>query len=395
MARIPSSRLGRGARLGGLGVRVAVNRGDPVQAADQLVATLGTMKGAAMKFGQVLSTIDLEAVPEDRREEVKAKLAQLRDAAPSVPFAKLRRLIDAEVGSAFAEIDAEPLAAASIGQVHRAVTRDGREVALKVQYPGVAEAVDADLRNLGLLLPLVRRLAPSLDAKPLLAEVRDRVGEELDYELEAQNHRAVARAFRGHPFIRVPAVDTSLSTRRVLVTELVRGRGFAEVKHLGDGERARFAETVVRFFFGLLARESLCAGDPHPGNYLLLDDGAVAFLDFGLVRRVPADVLAHEQALAAAVVARDGDAMRERRRAARAAHGGARRLRGAGSARRAGLGAARRRALWRRPSVEPARPRRGRVAELPAVAASGVDCRPCSPLPASMKSRLTSARSSA
>src|SRR3954451_14835712 len=321
--RISSSRLGRSARLGGMaagqGLRWATGRGDPeeraMQAADQLVATLGSMKGVAMKFGQVLSTLDLEAVPEARRDEFKAKLAELRDAAPSVPFAKLKKIIDAEVGDAFATIDPEPLAAASIGQVHRAVTRDGREVAVKVQYPGVAEAVEADLRNLWLLLPLVRRLAPRLDAKPLLAELRERVSEELDYELEEQHQRAVMRAFRGHPFIRVPAVDTRLSTRRVLVSELVRGRGFEEVKTLGDAQRARFGEIVVRFFFGLLAREDLCAGAPHPGNYLLLDDGVVCFLDFGLLRRVPADVLAHEMALAAAVVARgDREDIRTRAR---------------------------------------------------------------------------------
>src|SRR3954469_17280261 len=285
---MPSSRLARSARFGGMvagqGVRWAgtraVNRGRSeeraqdaldaraLQSADQLVEVLGTMKGAAMKFGQVLSTLDLDMVPEARRDEFKAKLAELRDAAPSVPFAKLKKIIDAEVGDAFATIDPEPLAAASIGQVHRAVTRDGREVAVKVQYPGVAEAVEADLRNLGLLMPLVRRLAPRLDAKPLLAELRERVGEELDYELEAQHQRAVARAFRDHPFIRVPAVDTALSSRRVLVSELVRGRGFEDVKTLGDAQRARFGEIVVRFFFGLLARDGLCAGDPHPGNYL-------------------------------------------------------------------------------------------------------------------------------
>src|SRR3954462_15206413 len=330
---MPSSRLARRARFGGMvaghGVRWAgaraVNRGRSeeraqealdaraLQSADQFVEVLGTMKGAAMKFGQVLSTLDLDMVPEGRRDEFKAKLAELRDAAPSVPFAKLRRLIDAELGDALASIDEEPLAAASIGQVHCAVTRDGREVAVKVQYPGVAEAVEADLRNLGLLMPVVRRLAPRLDAKPLLAELGERVGEELDYELEAQHQRAVARAFRDHPFIRVPAVDTALSSRRVLVSELVRGRGFEEVKRLDDAARAGFGETVVRFFFGLLARESLCAGDPHPGNYLLGEDGAVWFLDFGLVRRVPAAVLEHEKALAAAVAARDREAVRERR----------------------------------------------------------------------------------
>jgi predicted unusual protein kinase regulating ubiquinone biosynthesis (AarF/ABC1/UbiB family) len=322
--RIPSSRLGRSARVGGLvagqGLRWAAGRGDPeeraMQTAEQLVATLGSMKGVAMKFGQTLSTLDLEAVPEARRDEFKAKLAELRDAAPSVPFAKLRKLIDAEVGDAFATIDETPLAAASIGQVHRAVTHDGREVAVKVQYPGVAEAVDADLRNLGLVVPLVKRLAPRIDAKPLVAELRERIAEELDYELEAQHQRAVARAFRGHPFIRVPAVDTALSSRRVLVTELVRGRGFEEVKRLDDAARGRFGEIVVRFFFGLLARESLCAGDPHPGNYLLGEDETVWFLDFGLLRRVPPAVLEHEKALAAAVVARDRTAVREHRRLA-------------------------------------------------------------------------------
>jgi predicted unusual protein kinase regulating ubiquinone biosynthesis (AarF/ABC1/UbiB family) len=334
MPRIPSSRLGRSARFGGLvagqGLRWAGttmanrSRSDEraqealddraLQTADELVAVLGSMKGAAMKFGQVLSTIDLEVVPEARRDEFKAKLAELRDAAPSVPFAKLRKIIDAEVGDEFASIDDEPLAAASIGQVHRAVTRDGREVAVKVQYPGVAEAVESDLRNLGLVLPLVKRLAPGLDVKPLAAELRERVSEELDYELEAQHQRAVARAFREHPFIRIPAVDTRLSTRRVLVTELVRGRGFEEVKALDAAQRARFGETVVRFFFGLLRRESLCAGDPHPGNYLLTDDGSVCFLDFGLLHHVPPEVLEHEVRLAAAFVAGDRDDARTRAR---------------------------------------------------------------------------------
>ena len=160
--------------------------------------------GAAMKVGQVLSTIDFTALPEEERESFKQTLAQLRDDVPPLPFQRLEKLLREELGekpsAIFAEFDEDAFAAASIGQVHRAVTRDGDAVAVKVQYPGVAEAVETDLRNLTLLLPLVKRLAPGLDVKALYAELRERIAEELDYELEAQNQRAVARAHRGHPF---------------------------------------------------------------------------------------------------------------------------------------------------------------------------------------------------
>jgi hypothetical protein len=158
---------------------------------------------------------------------------------------------------------------------------------------------------MGVLVPLIRRMAPGLDAKALMAELRERIGEELDYELEAQNQRRVARAFRGHPFIRVPEVVTAMSTRRVLVTEFVEGRGFEAVKRLPDAERDRFGEICFRFFYGLLRRERLAAGDPHPGNYLLCDDGRVCFLDFGLMRTLDEHYLEGERALARAVVAGD------------------------------------------------------------------------------------------
>ena len=170
------------------------------------------MRGAAMKVGQVLSTIDFTALPEEEREEFKQTLAQLRDDVPPLPFKRLEKLLREELGekpsAIFAEFDEEAFAAASIGQVHRAVTLEGGAVAVKVQYPGVAEAVETDLRNLSLLLPLVKRLAPGLDVKALYAELRERIAEELDYELEAQNQRAVARAHRGHPFALVPEVHT-------------------------------------------------------------------------------------------------------------------------------------------------------------------------------------------
>jgi predicted unusual protein kinase regulating ubiquinone biosynthesis (AarF/ABC1/UbiB family) len=330
MPKIPTSRLARTARFGGLvagqgarwaGTQVANRLRTPEGAeaadaaralalADELVAALGQMKGAAMKLGQVLSTVDWDAVPEGEREAFKERLAALRDSAPSVPFARLQRLIEEELGGPlaehFAEFDPHPVAAASIGQVHRATTHDGRDVAVKVQYPGVAEAVETDLRNAGVLVPLIKRMAPGLDAKALLGELRERIGEELDYELEAQNQRRVARAFRGHPFIRIPDVLTGMSTRRVLVTEFIEGRGFEAVKRLPEAECDRFGEICFRFFYGLLRRERLAAGDPHPGNYLLCDDGRVCFLDFGLMRTLDAHHLDGERALARAVM--DGDA---------------------------------------------------------------------------------------
>jgi hypothetical protein len=169
--------------------------------------------------------------------------------------------------------------------------------------------VETDLRNAAVLLPLVKRLAPGLDAKAILRELRDRIGEELDYELEAQNQRRVSRAFKDHPFIRVPDVVTSMSTRRVLITEFVDGRGFGEVKGLPEAERDRFAEICFRFFYGLLRRERIAAGDPHPGNYLLADDGRVCFLDFGLIRRMDAEYLEGERAVARAVIDGDADAV--------------------------------------------------------------------------------------
>jgi predicted unusual protein kinase regulating ubiquinone biosynthesis (AarF/ABC1/UbiB family) len=333
MPKIPTSRLARTAKFGGLvagqsarwaGTQLANRARSPEDAeaadgrralalADEIVTQLGQMKGAAMKFGQVLSTVDFELVPEGEREAFKAKLAALRDDAPQVPFEKLRDVVIADLGGSLEEhfqtFNSVPVAAASIGQVYRATLHDGRDVAVKVQYPGVAEAVETDLRNAAVLLPLVRRLAPGLDARALLGELRERIGEELDYELEAQHQRRIARAFKGHPYILVPQVVTSMSTRRVLITEFVEGRGFADVQALDEAQRDRFGEICFRFFYGLVRRERIAAGDPHPGNYLLATDGRVCFLDFGLIRRMDADYLEGERAVARAVIAGDADAV--------------------------------------------------------------------------------------
>ncbi|MBA2513362.1 MAG: AarF/ABC1/UbiB kinase family protein [Solirubrobacterales bacterium] len=326
----PTSRTARTARFGGLvagqslrwaGTRAAnlVRSEDRADAATgeragalarELVMQLGQMRGAAMKLGQVLSTIDFTAIPEGDREEFKQTLAALRDDVKPVPFKKLRKLVEEELGgrldTLFAEFEEEAFAAASIGQVHKATTLDGRRVAVKIQYPGVAEAVETDLRNMQVLLPLIKRLAPGLDVKALAGELRERIAEELDYELEAQNQRAVERAWRGHPFVVVPKVDTSLSSRRVLVTELLDGRRFEEVKALPEAERDRYAEIVFRFFFTTLLKLRRCSGDPHPGNYLLLSDGKVGFLDFGFMRVIEPAYLQAERDLAVAVT--EGDA---------------------------------------------------------------------------------------
>ena len=252
--RIPTSRVARTAKVTGLAAGQAARqlgthttnlaRGEQgrqkalerrhVEAAEQIVAALGTMKGAAMKLGQVMSFLDVGLVPEEYREEFQRKLGELRDAAPKVRFSDMRKVIDAELDApfdeVFAEFEEDPIAAASIGQVYRARLHDGRDVAVKVQYPGVAQAVRADMQNLGMILRLMKRVAPGLDVKSTAEEVRSRIGDELDYELEAQNQRAMARIFRGHPFIVVPEVVTSLTREKVLVTEFVSGLGFDAVK---------------------------------------------------------------------------------------------------------------------------------------------------------------------
>ena len=280
-----------------------------VETAEQIVEVLGTMKGAAMKLGQVLSFLDVGLVPEEHREEFQKKLAKLRDAAPKVGFKDMRKVIEQETGEplkeSFAEFQEEPIAAASIGQVYRAQLHDGRDVAVKVQYPGVNAAVRADMQNLGVILRLVRRITPQLDMQSVAEEIRSRVEEELDYELEADNQRTLSRILRGHPFIVVPDVVTSMSHERVIVTEYVEGKGFESLKEESQEERDRVGEIIFRFYFGCLYRYRRFSGDPHPGNLIRLADGRVAFLDFGLFKHVEKPVVDLELACQRAVV--EGD----------------------------------------------------------------------------------------
>ncbi len=285
-----------------------------LETAKQIVAVLGTMKGAAMKLGQVMSFLDMGLVPEEHREEFQRELAKLRDAAPTVSFKQMRRVIEedleAPLSELFASFQEEPIAAASIGQVYRATLReDGREVAVKVQYPGVAAAVRADMQNLDMIMRLLKRMTPGMDVKAVGEEIRERISEELDYELEAQNQRSLARIFAGHPFILVPEVVSSLSRERVLVSDYVVGVGFEELQARSQAERDRIGEIIFRFFLGCLYRHRQFSGDPHPGNFLLLADGRVAFLDFGLFKRMDEEPVELELAAQRAVVEGDAQAL--------------------------------------------------------------------------------------
>jgi predicted unusual protein kinase regulating ubiquinone biosynthesis (AarF/ABC1/UbiB family) len=327
--KIPPSRLGRASRIGGvaaghavrsLGTRAAnltrsedaraeATRRRHLETADRIVTVLGSMKGAAMKLGQTFSVLDVGMVPEDFRDDFQAKLAKLQAAAEPRPFKEMRRVVEQDLegrlGEFFSDFGEEPIAAASIGQVYRATLRDGRDVAVKVQYPQIKDIVRADLQNLGLILKLLARISPGLDTKEIADEVRTRIAEELDYELEAANHRALAREYRGHPFIVVPDVVTDLCRERVIVTRFVEGRRFDVIRELPEADRSRFAEIQFRFYINGPFRHRLLNGDPHPGNSLFLADGRAAFLDFGFFKRVSPAELDVQLAVLRAVYERD------------------------------------------------------------------------------------------
>jgi predicted unusual protein kinase regulating ubiquinone biosynthesis (AarF/ABC1/UbiB family) len=240
-----------------------------------------------MKIGQMASYVDDGLSPAVRRT-----LARLQDSVPPMSPQLAAAVVTEELGAAperaFARWDPQPIAAASIGQVHRAVTHDGRAVAVKVQYPGIDATIAADLGNVALLRRMLRITAPSQDIDALLGELRDRVLEELDYRREAASQRLLAAYYHGHPTIHIPAVRTGLSTRRVLTSELSDGARFAELATWPQHERDLAAETIYRFVFRSLYEVRAFNGDPHPGNYLFHPGGKVTFLDFGLVKHFTA-----------------------------------------------------------------------------------------------------------
>ena len=272
--------------------------------ADDVVSSLGEMKGALMKLGQLASYLD-EGMPEPMRQA----LATLRSDAPPMPpdlaLTEIERSLGRPLHELFAHIDETPIAAASIGQVHRATTVDGREVAVKVQYPGIAKAIAADLDNTERLAMLLGLVYPGLDPGELVEELRERINEELDYEHEARNQKLFAEYYEGHPHIWVPAVHDDLTTTNVLTTEFVPGRPFESVYDADPQERQRVAETVYRFVFRSLNRQYVFNGDPHPGNYLIADDGRVAFVDFGLVKHFAPEEVDQFAVLIRAMIDRD------------------------------------------------------------------------------------------
>jgi predicted unusual protein kinase regulating ubiquinone biosynthesis (AarF/ABC1/UbiB family) len=278
-----------------------------MQTAAQVVESLGNMKGAVMKIGQMASYLD-QGLP----EPVRDALAELQTNAPPMSAELAAGVITAELGAppdvVFAEWDEVPLAAASIGQVHRARTHDGRAVAVKVQYPGVDEAIRSDLDNSDLLFGALGMLFPGMDPKPIAGELKARLVEELDYRLEAANQTRFAKAFHGHPTVHVPQVLPSLSTGRVLTTEFAEGATFAEVRGWSQDERNLAAETIFRYAFGGIYELGIFNGDPHPGNYLFRPGGHVTFLDYGLCKAfTPAEVVWFERLITAMCITHDID----------------------------------------------------------------------------------------
>jgi predicted unusual protein kinase regulating ubiquinone biosynthesis (AarF/ABC1/UbiB family) len=326
---LTSGRAGRLARIGRLGARLSASRagatvrrlfagrerrtridGARRKADAELVAhTMGEMKGALMKLGQMLSFIN-----EDLPPEYRAALASLQASAPPMDFAHLRdvaeRELDRPLERLFARFDAAPLASASIGQVHGALLPDGREVVVKIQYPGVAEAIAADLANVAVLYRFVGMMYPALDPRPVVEELRGRLTEELDYAREADNQARFAERFAGHPYVHIPRVVRDHSTARVLTSELAHGRRFADAVAAPQSLRYQWSEVIYRFVFSSILRAGMFNGDPHPGNYLFGDDGSVTFLDFGCVKYFPAPMLADWRALVRAHL--EGDATRFR-----------------------------------------------------------------------------------
>src|SRR3954464_5357852 len=285
-----------------------------LETAERMVDALGQMKGAAMKIGQLASFIDTDFLPPEYRELYQEKLSALRSEAPTMEWKQVKQVLDEEwddpVEELFEDFEHDAAAAASIGQVHRASLPDGRRVAVKVQYPGVARALRADMQNAGMMLRFAKALVPGLDAKAAAEELKERVLEELDYEYEAQNQRSFARGYRGHPFIYVPDVVTRLSTDRVLVTEWVDGMGFEDVKELPQEDKDRFAEIVFRFCFGSIYHLQHFNADAHPGNYILMEDGKVSFLDFGMTKQLDKEQIELEIAAVEATLDEDPEELR-------------------------------------------------------------------------------------
>lgn len=327
--RVFRTRMGRSSRIWRLATRrtlrfLRLRRRGPgdeldafhLETAEQVFELMGGMKGAVMKLGQMVSILG-DSLPEQYAQALRG----LQQSAPPMSWELTAGVVEEELGDApdrvFERFSREPIAAASIGQVHRARLADGTDVAVKVQYPGVDVAIRADLDNMFLLTNVARMMAPGIDPEGLVNELKAVMGDELDYRKEATNQAEFARAYEGHPWVRVPRVFPELSGRRVLTTEWVSGRSFYDVLDGTQEERDRVGEQLFRFFVGSVGVLRFFNADPHPGNYFFGDDGTICFLDFGMVKRFPPSIVTN---LADQIVALRGGDLGELR-AAMVRHG--------------------------------------------------------------------------
>ncbi len=312
--RIPSGRLARLGKLAALGVRTSASllvSKDGAGAAARAAEVLGGLRGLAAKVGQMASYVD-GFVPEAHREAYETSLSRLRAQAPTSTFKSIKATLEADLGGPldrlFASFDEVPFASASIGQVHRATLDDGREVAVKVQHAGIADAVESDLLNAGIFESMARFAGGAkLDSKRVLEEVSQRFREELDYGLEAERQAAFIALHRGDPKIRIPEVIALKSSRRVLTSTLVKGISLEEAALRSEAERVSDAETLWRFVFKGNLVLGMFNADPHPGNYLFGDDGTINFLDFGCCEPIRAERFTNTNGLHAAALAGDED----------------------------------------------------------------------------------------
>ncbi len=289
--RVPEGRLGRLARLAAAGARsgaglVLSKRSEG--AAESTAQILGTLRGLATKIGQMASYVD-GVIPEEHREAYERAMKKLRAAAPTSSAKEIAALVEAElkapIDELFAEFEREPFASASIGQVHKARLLDGREVAVKVQHPGITKALESDLANAGIVEQMAAVMgARRFNSKAMLEVMRARFREELDYTLEAERQIAFAKLHADHSLIRIPGVIAERSTKRVLCSEFVHGASFEEACAAPEAERRAWARTLWRFVFKGNLVGGMFNRDPHPGNYFFHDGGAVTFIDFGCVQ---------------------------------------------------------------------------------------------------------------
>lgn len=301
--------MGRLVRLASLGARTSasllLSKGAD-SAAERAAEVLGTLRGIAAKVGQMASYVD-GVVPEGQREAYESALAKLRERAPTSSSAEIRALVERELGAPISELfrdwEDEPVASASIGQVHRARLPDGRVVAVKVQHPGIAKAVESDLENVGMLESVIGTFVPKgVNSRGVLEEVKERFREELDYRLEARRQSEFARLFAGDPQIRIPAVFPSRSSLRVLTSEFVVGDRLEDAAARSESERLAYAEALWRFVFKGNLVGGMFNADPHPGNYVFQPEGRIAFLDFGCVQPIHGGRLGPARALHRAAV---------------------------------------------------------------------------------------------